>query len=203
MSLSTSRRRDTVAGLLVTAALALVLAPAAWAADCDGQVTERPFTPWADLAHYVLVPNGTVERGAQWKFADGAVRSAGNEPFYVHDEDDSTSLALPAGSSATTAPICVGLEYPTLRLFARNKGSLLSTLLVEVLFQDAGGVQRALPIGAYSATSTWQPTTPLAVVANLFSLSGGTVDVAFRFTPLDAFGKWAIDDVYVDPFRRG
>jgi hypothetical protein len=60
-----------------------------------------------------------------------------------------------------------------------------------------------LPIGAYSATSAWQPTTPLALVANAFALSGDTVDVAFRFTPLDALGKWAIDDVYVDPFRHG
>jgi hypothetical protein len=203
MSLFTSPRRDAVAGLLAAAALALVLAPAAWAADCDGQVTEQPFAPWADLAGYVLVSNGTVETGAHWNLEGGAARSAGNEPFYVHDEDDSTSLALPAGSSATTAPVCVGLDYPTMRLFARNKGSLLSTLAVEVLFQDAGGKQHALPIGAYSATSAWQPTTPLAVVANSFALSGDTVDVAFRFTPLDALGKWAIDDVYVDPFRRG
>jgi hypothetical protein len=203
MSLSTSPRRHAVAGLLAAAALALALPSAASAADCEGQVTERPFTRWADLANYVLVPNGTVEKGAQWNLERGAARSAGNEPFYVHDNDDATRLDLPAGSSATTAQICVGLDYPTLRLFARNKGSLLSTLLVEVLYQDAGGVQHALPIGAYSATSAWQPTTPLAVVANSFALSGDTVDVAFRFTPLDSLGKWAIDDVYVDPFRHG
>jgi hypothetical protein len=202
MCFSTSPRRDVVAGLLAALALALALAPSAQAAGCDDQVVEQPFTAWADLAGYVLVRNGALETGAGWGLR-GAARAAGNETFYVHDEDDSTSLALPAGSSATTAPICVGLDYPTLRLFVRNKGSLLSTLLVEVLFQDAGGLQHALPIGAYSATSAWQPTTPLALVANVFALSGDTVDVAFRFTPLDALGKWAIDDVYVDPFRHG
>jgi hypothetical protein len=202
MRFSTSPRRDVVAGLLAALALALALAPSAQAAGCDDQVVEQPFTAWADLAGYVLVRNGALETGAGWNLR-GAARAAGNETFYVHHEDDSTSLALPAGSSATTPPICVGLDYPTLRLFARNKGSLLSTLLVEVLFQDAGGLQHALPIGAYSATSAWQPTTPLAVVANSFALSGDTVDVAFRFTPLDALGKWAIDDVYVDPFRHG
>ena len=174
------------------------------AAGCDGQVAERPFTPWADLAGYVLVRNGTFEADTGWELEGGAARSAGNETFHVHDADDATSLALPAGSSATTAPMCVGLEHPTLRLFARNRGSLASPLLVEVLFEDVTGGSRALPIGAYFGTSAWQPTTPLAVIANLFSLLPGEyVEVAFRFTPLDDTGRWAIDDVYVDPFRHG
>ncbi len=171
-------------------------------ATCDGQVIKQPFMPWADPAGYVLVPNGTVERGTGWKLEGGAARAAGNEIFHVHDDRDATSLTLPAGSSATTAPICVGLEHPTLRLFARNRGSMLSELLVEVLFQDADGRSRALPIGAHLGSSSWQPTAPLAVVANLFALPGGNAEVAFRFTPTGA-GDWSIDDVYVDPFRHG
>lgn len=27
--------------------------------------------------------------------------------------------------------------------------------------------------------------------------------VEIRFTPLDSDGQWQVDDVYVDPFRRG
>ena len=159
---------------------------------------------WADLAEYVLAPNGTVEQGGHWKLQGGAVRAAGNESFHVNDADDSSSLVLPAGSSATTAPMCVGLEHPTLRLFARNRGALLSPLLVEVLFEDAGGNSRALPIGAYVGASAWQPTTPLAVIANNFALlPGESVEVAFRFTPQGTAGRWSIDDVYVDPFRHG
>ena len=204
MKFSPSPSRDAAAGLLAVAALALAPAPAARAASCDGQVAEQPFRPWADLATYVLAPNGAVEEGAGWKLEDGAARSAGNETFHVHDQDDAKSLALPAGSSATTAPMCVGLEHPTLRLFARNGGSPLSTLLVEVLFEDVAGRQRALPIGAFVGTPAWQPTTPLPVVANLFSaLPGENIEVAFRFTPSGAAGRWAIDDVYVDPFRHG
>ena len=148
--------------------------------------------------------DGTVEQTGDWELEGGAVRAAGNERFHVNDADDRSSLALPAGSSATTAPMCVGLEHPTLRLFARNGGSLLSPLLVEVLFEDDGGSSRALPIGAYFGTSAWQPTTPLAVIANNFALlPGESVDVAFRFTPLGGSGRWSIDDVYVDPFRHG
>ena len=197
-------RRGVAAGLFAATAVALLLAPSAQGAvqaACEGQVIEQPFMPWADPAGYVLVPNGTVERGTGWKLEGGAARAAGNEIFHVHDDRDTTSLTLPAGSSATTAPICVGLEHPTLRLFARNRGSMLSALLVEVLFEDAGGHSRALPIGGYLGSSSWQPTAPLPVVANLFELPGENAEVAFRFTPTGA--GWSIDDVYVDPFRHG
>jgi hypothetical protein len=204
--------RVPAAGALAATAFALSSLPAAQAAAvtstasaaCEGQVVEQPFTRWADLANYVLVPNGTVENGTGWNLQAGAARISRNEPFYVHDEDDARSLELPAGSSATTAPMCVGLEHPTLRLFARNGGSVLSSLLVEVLFEDATGTTRAVPIGALLGASSWQPTIPLAVLANLRALlpPGDHVEVAFRFTPRGT-GNWSIDDVYVDPFRHG
>jgi hypothetical protein len=195
-----------VPGLLAATALTLVLAPSVHAAapgSCDGQVPEQPFLPWADPSNYVLVPNGAVEQGARWNLKGGATRVAGNETHYVHNVADTSSLSLPPGSSATTASMCVDIEHPTLRVLARNSGSTLSSLLVEVLYEDATGRKRAAPIGAYAGTSSWQPTAPLAVVANLFTLLPGTHDdVAFRFTPLDE-GSWWIDDVYVDPFRHG
>jgi hypothetical protein len=203
--------RVQVAGVLATTALALSLPFSAQAAEliatvsaaCEGQVVEQPFIRWADPARYVLVPSGTVETGRGWDLQGGAARTWGNETFYVHDEDDARSLALPSGSSATTAPMCVGLEHPTLRLLARNDGSVFSSLDVEVLFEDATGTTRAVPIGAFLGTSSWQPTLPLAVLANIGALPPGDhVDVAFRFTPRGA-GAWSIDDVYVDPFRHG
>ena len=202
--------RFQAAGVLAATALALSFMPSAQAAAsttlsgaCEGQVAEQPFLRWADPANYVLVPNGTVENGTGWDLRGGVARARGNEHFYVHDEADAWSLALPSGSSATTAPMCVGLEHPTLRLIARNRGSLLSSLLVEVLFNDAAGVARAVPIGTYLGTSSWQPTVPLAVLANLSAvLEGDHIDVAFRFTP-KGWGDWSIDDVYVDPFRHG
>ena len=206
MKRPSSPARDVVMGLLAIAALVLVPAASAAAAtldSCEGQVAERPFMPWADPAHYVLVPNGTLEKGSGWDLRGGAARSAGNETFHVHDAGDDSSLALPAGSSATTGAMCVGIEHPTLRLFATNRGAPWSSLLVEVLFEDATGREHALPIGAHLGASAWQPTAPLAVVANLFAtLPGEHVEVAFRFTPQGA-GAWSIDDVYVDPFRHG
>ena len=206
MKRPSSPARTAVTGLLALAAFAIIPAASAAAAtqdSCEGQVAEQPFMPWADPAHYVLVPNGTVEASTRWNLKGGAMRIAGNESFHVHDEDDRSSLALPPGSSATTGWMCVGLEHPTLRLFATNRGSALSQLLVEVLYVDATGRKGALTIGTHQATSSWQPTVPLAVAANTLATTPGEhIDVAFRFTPLDG-GDWSIDDVYVDPVRHG
>ena len=98
--------------------------------------------------------------------------------------------------------MCVGIEYPTLRFFAkRNGGTLLSTLLIEVEFEGLGGLLKRLPVGVVLGGSQWQPTLPHIVLASLLPLlPGERTPVRFRFTPLGG-GTWSIDDVYVDPWR--
>lgn len=173
------------------------------ATSCDEQTYEQPFLPWADVANYVLAPNGTFESGADgWTLSGGASVVSGNESFYVHAPDESSSLSLPAGSSATSGAMCVGIEHPTLRIFARKAGSLTSTLKTEVLFEDASGNAHALTIGVLSASSSWQPSIVMPIVANLLPLlPDERTAVAFRFTVQGA-GAWRVDDVYVDPYRR-
>ena len=186
-----------------------VLAPGAQAGllvesatSCPTERLEQPFLRWLDPFQYVLAPNGTLESTAGWRLS-GARTVLGNEPFYVHGTGERYSLLLPTGSSATTSTFCVGLEYPTVRLFARNTGSLLSLLRVEVLIRDNLGLLRAVPIGAQAGTSKWAPTLPLPILANLLPLlPGERTPVALRFTPLGLGGSWQIDDVYVDPYRR-
>jgi hypothetical protein len=97
--------------------------------------------------------------------------------------------------------MCVGLGHPTMRFFARKaSGGLLSTLAVEVLFEGLGGTVKSLPIGVVLGGSSWQPTLPFPVIANLLPLvPGQQTPVAFRFTALG--GTWQVDDVYVDPWR--
>jgi hypothetical protein len=199
--------RSLLLGLAAAAALFAVRAPAADAGllvrsadNCTTETLEQPFTRWGDRAHYVLAPEGTVEASAGWRLT-GAAPAAGNEPFYVHAPGERTSLALPAGSSATTAPMCVGIEHPTLRFFARNTGSPLATLVVAVRFHDLLGLRHTLPIGAVLAGREWAPTLPLPVIVNLLPLlPGEKTPVQFVFTPLG--GAWQIDDVYVDPYRK-
>ena len=87
------------------------------------------------------------------------------------------------------------------RVFARNGGSILSTLKVEVLFEDSAGQVLSAPIGVVTG-GAWAPSLPLPIVVNLLPLlPDDRTAVAFRFTPVLG-GDWQIDDVYVDPWNR-
>lgn len=176
------------------------------APSCDDQPLSTPFTPWLDFANYTPLAGADFETGAAgWALSGGAQVTPGNESFHVSGSGDANSLRLPAGASATSPTICVGLEHPTLRLFAkRNAAGLLgiSTMRVDVLFESVLGVVSSLPIGVVPGVSSWQPTLPIAVLANLLPLLPGEhTPVAFRFTPMLG-GDWSIDDVYVDPYQR-
>ena len=174
----------------------LVLAPAALAA-CPGQVLEQPFEPWGDSAHYTLLPDGDLTAGgAGWQL-DGAEVVDDNEPWNVHGSSAPAALRLSTGDSATTPPVCVSLQHPTMRFFVRDAGGILGALTVEVVLGN--GV--ALPIGVLTGLlegSQWSPSPILPIVANLFD-----DEVRFRFTATGLGSAWVIDDVYVDPYKKG
>jgi hypothetical protein len=100
--------------------------------------------------------------------------------------------------------MCVGLDHPTLRFFARSSDRSLSSLTVQVLFEDATGTVRTATIGAVGGLGggRWSPTAAMPIVVNLLALLPGELTpVRFRFRaqgPAD----WQIDDVYVDPRRQ-
>jgi hypothetical protein len=175
----------------------------AGAVGCAGQSLAQTFLPWTDPAWYTPLPDSGFEwTFGAWTLARGAHLVAENEPYYVDSPDDQWSLQLPAGSSAVSAAQCVGVGHPTIRFFARNTGASEATLSVSVVFLDAVGTERSLPIGAITAGPAWAPTPPLPVTVNTLSLLG--VQAArFAFDPSDGGGVWSIDDVYVDPYGKG
>ena len=171
-----------IALALFAAAIALaVAAPAAQA--CTDQSVSRPFLPWLDVAWYEAAPDGGFEAGADGWTLSGASVVSGGHPW----GGDQRSLSLPAGSSATTGPVCVTVAHPTIRFFARGDGLLAVSVL-------AGGLEA--PIGLVTGGGSWAPSLPMPVVFNLL----GEQDVRFRFTSL---GGLRIDDVYIDPSSKG
>jgi hypothetical protein len=201
--------RAVLAAFATVAAGAAIAAPSAHAGiltktatDCDDPAVAQVFARYLDPMSYELVPGGTFEDGAAgWNLSGGAAVVAGNEPADVADVDGTRSLSLPAGSSAETPPICVGLSEPTLRFFAKRDSGLLSTMLVSVEFQLANGTWLTIPNGV-DLGGGWHPSLPLPVIANLLPLlPPDRTAIKFKFTPLLG-GNWKIDDVYVDPFRH-
>ena len=189
----------TVCALAPTASAGVLVKSAP---SCADQPTSKPFARWGDRADYVLAPGGSFESGSpSWKL-NGADVVAGNERFYVRHPGDRRSLRLEPGASATSPAMCVGLQHPTLRLFARNNRPLLSALSVEVIVETSVGLTAAVPVGVALPTNSWQPTPVYLMVANLLPLLPNQhTPVAFRFRALGG-GTWWIDDFYVDPKRR-
>lgn len=198
-----ARCRTLLAGLVALATLGLSGTASAAAlttgAGCPQVAVAQPFAPWNDAADYFLAPDGGLERGGQgWALSGGATVVRGNEPFHVVSSSDNRSLLLPAGSSATSAPFCIGVEHRTLRFFARAAAP--SSLDVDVLYADAAGAPRQQRIASQPGSGAWAPSDILPMVVNALAAErGNAMTVRLRFTPRRA--AWAIDDLHIDPYR--
>lgn len=204
--------RTGAAALVAIAALATGASAAnagvlvAAAPSCDDQAVAKTFTPWLDFADYTALAGGDFESGGGGWWMNGAASIAnGNESFNVGGSGDTKSLALQSDSSATSPAICVGLEHPTIRFFAKRRSTgllaSLSTLHVDALVEMADGAVVPVPIGVVASGGSWQPTLPMAIVGNLLPLLPGEhTPVAFRFTAVG--GDWSVDEVWVDPYGR-
>jgi hypothetical protein len=195
--ISAVRRLPSLLGTLLTLAVvgALVCAAAAHAdplGSCPAAAVSQPFAAWGDSASYELAPGGDFESPG-WGLERGAALGAGSEPFAATGSLGTQSLSLPAGADATSPSFCVDAGKPTLRLFTSG-GGLLS---VEI---QTGGL--TLPVGIVAASNTWAPSPILLTGGSLLGpLSGGTVQARIRISALS--GQPHVDDVFVDPWRRG
>jgi hypothetical protein len=125
--------------------------------------------------------------------------------FYVAPLGSRECASITIDRRGRLVTICVGLDRPTLRFFAKSSGGLLSlsTMAVSVRFETSLGLVAELPVGVVLPNTKWQPTLPMPIIANLLPLLPGQMTpVQFRFTPVGG-ASWSIDDVYVDPKARG
>src|SRR5688500_18920121 len=163
----------------------------------------NPFRAWNDTADYALAPAGDFEGDTSaWTLFGAAAVVEGNQPFDI-GTTGSSSLLLPAGSSAVTAPMCIDSSYPHFRLLARNTGRAKGTLKAEVLYLDGKGHVKSSASGTVvAADAEWFPSDSLNIgITFNTAVADGAAPVAFRFTA----GKdavWQIDDLYVDPRMR-
>lgn len=199
------RGHSVLIGIGALAVISLSAGPASARAAADAcplVALSQPFAQWGDPAQYMLAPDGDLEHGgAGWTLERGAGVVEGNEPFQVGAASDHLSLALPAESSATTAPQCIGVEHRTIRFFARSDSDTSGSLRVDALFETPSGTINVVPIGDVAARSSWWPVDALDAIVNRMAVSqDNTMSVRWRFTA-QASGNWLIDDVYVDPFR--
>jgi hypothetical protein len=168
---------------------------------CDNATLSQPFASLGDTNDYKLVPGGSFESGTTgWTLSGGARVVAGSEPYGATGSVGKSSLYLPAGASVQSPYTCVNAAYPSLRLFARNN-SLLSTLVVQLVYSNPLLGLVPIPVGVVALSGQWKPSLPMLTASAVPGLlSGGTTQVALRFTAL--LGSSQIDDVFVDPRMR-
>ena len=172
--------------------------------------TAQTFLPVdGDPAFYVPTPDSGFENNAAgWTLTGGGRVVSGNEPWMVGNAGDSHSLSLPAGSSATSPPMCIGLLSSDMRLFTQNTGAATSKLRVQVIYNGGvgallGGLGSTLRISdqaTFAGAKSWQASQQYLMLGGVLPLL--TQSVQFRFTPLSTGGNWRIDDVYLDPLMH-
>jgi hypothetical protein len=184
------------AGGLLSGVLPGIISPADTPSVCD-TTASQPFARFGDHRSYVLTPGGSFEPGAPaWKLSGGAKIVAGNETFYVHSNADRYSLYLPAGSTATTPPMCFAAGDWNVRFFSAGTG----TVRVKIVVKSVLGVLSVLDGGSVSSGSTWKPSADVRLlVTNVCGLLA-TDSISLRFVPANSTGL-RIDDVYLDPWR--
>jgi hypothetical protein len=186
----------------VTCSVAVLGACAVWASaaraslinldPCNSAPLSQPFAPWGDPSFYELLPDGDFA-DTDWTLNGGAQLVAGGQPLPAAGVAGTSSLSMPAGSSAQSPATCVDGAYPTIRFFIAGSGSVLVDIV-------DGSV--TIPVGAATATGDWLPT-PVMLSASLLwgALSNGTAQVAVLVNAI--IGDPQVDDVFIDPWNRG
>jgi len=210
MSLFTATRRLRLA-VLAGCVLALAGASSARAATAINPLgcaptkdLNTPLTSFGDHSLYALAPGGTFAGGTTdgWHLSNAAL-VADNEPYGVVGNDGS-SLGLGANGVAISEPMCIDETFPNFRFFAKAAKAGKSPLTVTVLFMDAKGSIKSVRSGSYVAKSAgWNLVNPMAIGIDIHpTATNAAAPVAFQFTSAKD-GNWQIDDLLVDPYRRG
>ena len=187
-------------------AVAVFVVPAAAQAACQSTPTTKAFQVFGDVNDYSLVPNGGFEFGTGGWSLSGARVAAGNESWSVRAAGDSKSLAIDSGGTAVSPTVCIDINRPTYRFFARRTGGSWGVLNLRVRWQDSSGHTNETTIAALDTSfgTAWR-VSPAYNIASMLGLWNPDQDasVQFVFDPENYGGSWAIDDVYVDPYGRG
>jgi hypothetical protein len=197
---STCLRRFIAPTVLAVATLGL-FAEAASAA-CPTATASQPFARWGDRADYALAPGGSFEGTLSWAATGSPSLFAENDPFGLAGPG-TTSVALTGRQSITSPVVCVSGSHPYLRFVARARDRT-SRLVLELLWSDQGVYkEKVLEEHPADLWRRWAPSKIVPLAGALPVDSGEVHEVRLRFKLKDGAGDWLVDDLFVDPVKRG
>lgn len=174
---------------------------------CAAQALSQPLSKFGDTASYWLAPGGDFETGSTgWTLQNSAVVS-GNETLGVLPGSHSLKLGTSIGTAkATTPPFCVDPLHPHFR-FLTKVNSLSAVVNTDINFRTALGATLTVPAKVNTlnygswAVSDSQPLS--TAIPSVFLGSGTTASITFTSNVASLGGSVVIDDLLIDPYRRG
>jgi len=189
------QRLITTAGVAVLAALALP--GAAQAAECPQVPTTQAFAAYGDTNAYFAAPGGTFNGFASWTKQGRADLVGG---FNLLDATPgplgSEAAGLDNGEGVTSTSFCVDRTMPHLRFVARYESGGQLDVLATTRYNGSSDSNS----GSISPDDHrgWQPSRYIELKTGSIPYGeSATATVTFK-----SQGKWRVDDVAVDPYRR-
>ncbi len=172
---------------------------------CDAPAWVWPYKAIGDARMYVLAPAGSFTgNSAGWQLRGGA--------RIATDAARGAGLALPAGASAISPGMCVDLDYPHMRFAHKliGTGSALE-LKTEVVYPQVVNptwtdVKQFDGYQGSAVASGWRISPEVDLKPDFGGQLAGARYVALRFTAVKkaaTTAEFRVDDMFVDPFRRG
>ncbi len=180
---------------------------------CPATPVSQVFARLGDLADYSIAPGGDFEGSLEGWALKNAKVVPGNETLgYL---GGSQSLALGGfGSAGTTEAVspefCLNAAHPHFRYLAKTNSTTTGIVYTALRFRPKNNPGYVIELGSKAdigAKGDWRVSdpTPLAtLLASSLLKKGGTVQLVFRTSATtNTYGGIQIDNVLVDPYRRG
>ena len=190
-------------GLVAAVCSVLAVIPAgASAADspdpCPWEATSKVFALVGDLNDYFRAPGGTFEGTLQWTLSGAASQVASDSAL-----TGEKVVALGAGASAASPPVCVDATRPHIRFAVKAPRMGEGTLRLDAV--DGEGVRTVLGTVDAAAqrlerTSQGWSASPMLPLSTALGVTSGSRAVNLVVSAESA--DWQVDEVNIDPMRR-
>ncbi len=169
--------------------------------DCREPDSLQTFSLFGDYDWYVLAPGGSFESGTRsWSRSGSAYVVRYDHGYDLYPGAGNMSMWMRSGSRATSPKFCVHREMPHGKFMAQAQAGT-GRLDVEVRAYDRDYDLTDSARGSINASDheEWAPSRAVSMLTQDMEIGKrGYVDIRYY-----SYGEWAIDDVLIDPYRRG
>lgn len=167
---------------------------------CESPDSYQAFSRFGDDGWYYLAPGGDFEGPLSWSTSGWVARMPLSDPFNLTGVRGRGSVLLRSGGRMTSPKLCVTSDISHLRFVG---GTLPNSDELDVrvrVYAPDGEVSDSASTTVVAGNHLgWRPSPKVGLrTEGLLPGEAGYVDVSFR-----SEGAWLVDDVFLDPYRKG